>query len=228
VAVWNNNGQGVRGDLRAVVRAILLDWEAVKPRNPVLSIHGKLKEPVLYMSNFLRSVGATTDGVYLRSQSTTMGQNVYNAPTVFNYYQQDYQVPGTTLSGPPFQIFDATSYFARVNFIYNLAYNTTCDTGAPTSPQTCGPAADSTVFGSTGTKINWASLKALADDPAALVDAVSMKFLFTKLPKAMRTQAINAVAAVTVSVPMTNTQRLDRVRMAVYLVGASPQYQVGF
>jgi uncharacterized protein (DUF1800 family) len=226
VAVWNNNGQGVRGDLKAVVRAILLDWEAVKPRNPVLSIHGKLKEPVLYISNFLRSVGATTDGVYLRGQSSGMGQNVYNAPTVFNYYQQDYQVPGTTLSGPPFQIFDATSYFARVNFIYNLAYNTTCDSS--TNPQICGPARDATVFGSTGTKINWAPLKALADDPAALVDAVSMKLLFTKLPKAIRTQMINAVAAVNVSVPMTSTQRLDRVRMAVYLVGVSPQYQVGF
>ena len=228
VAVWNNNGQGIRGDLRAVVRAILLDWEAVKPRNPVLSIHGKLKEPVLYIGNFMRSIGGTTDGVYLRSPSASMGQNVYNSPTVFNYYQQDYLLPGTTLSAPPFQIFDATSYFARANFVYNLVYNTTCDTGTPSSPQTCGPAPDATVFGAIGTQINWASLKAQATDPAMLVDVVSQKLLFTALPKALRTQAINAVAAVPVSVPMTQTQRLDRVRMAVYLVAVSPQYQVGF
>ena len=61
---------------------------------------------------------------------------------MFNYYQQDYQLPGTTLSGPPFQIFDATSYFARTNFIYNLVYNTTCDTGTGDFSLVCGPTPD--------------------------------------------------------------------------------------
>ena len=228
VNVWNNNGAGVRGDLRAVVRAILLDAEARAPRNPVMSSFGKLKEPVLLISNLLRGLNGISDGVYLRTPATSMGQNVYNSPTVFNYYQADYQVPGTTLSGPPFQIFDATSYFARTNFIYNLVYNTTCDTGTGISPSVCGPAPDQTVFGATGTKINWQSLKSIAPDTAGLVDQVSMQLLNAKLPKAQRIRAINAVSAVPGSSPYTNTQLLDRVRMAVYLVAASPLYQVEF
>jgi hypothetical protein len=157
-----------------------------------------------------------------------MGQNIYNSPTVFNYYQQDYQVPGSTLAGPPFQIFDATSYFARTNFVYNLVYNGTCDTLAPISPSICGPAPDQTVYDATGTKINWQSLKAIAPDAPGLVDAVSMQLLNTKLPKAQRVRAINAVSAVALGTPFTNAQLLDRARMAVYLVAISPLYQVEF
>ena len=228
VSVWNNNGAGVRGDLRAVVKAILLDPEARAPRNPVMSSFGKLKEPVLLITNLLRAVNATTDGVYLRTPAASMGQNVYNSPTVFNYYQADYQVPGTTLSGPPFQIFDATSYFARTNFVYNLVYNTTCDTGSATSPRVCGPAPDATVAGATGTKIDWQSLKTFAPDAPGMVDLVSMQLLNTKLPKAQRIKVINAVAAIPLGSPATNTQLLDRVRMAVYLIAVSPLYQVEF
>ena len=228
VAVWNNNGAGVRGDLRAVVRAILLDAEARAPRNPVMSSFGKLKEPVLVMTNLLRALGGSSDGVYLRAPATAMGQNVYNAPTVFNYYQQDFVVPGTNLSGPPFQIFDATSYFARTNFIYNLVYNTTCDTGTAISPSVCGPAPDVTVFGATGTKINWQGLKTFAPDVPGMVDIISNMLLNTTLPKAQRLKVINAVAAVPLSVPGTNTQLLDRVRMATYLIAVSPQYQVEY
>ena len=226
-SVWNNNGSGVRGDLRAVVRAILLDAEARLPRNPVVSSFGKLKEPVLLMSNLLRALGATTDGVYLRAPATSMGQNVYNAPTVFNYYQQDFVVPGTNLSGPPFQIYDATSYFARANFVYNLIYSGTCDTGV-TAPSICGPAPDTTVYGATGTKINWSYLKGQALDPANLTDVVAMKLLNAPLPKAQRVKVMNAVASVPLGTPYTHTQLVDRVRMAVYLIAISPLYQVEF
>lgn len=227
-AVWNNNGSGARGDLRAVVRAILSDPEARAPRNPVVSSFGKLKEPALYVTNLLRAFNGVTDGVFLRTPLASMGQNIYNSPTVFNYYVQDYVVPGTDLAGPPFQIFDATSYFARVNFVYNLIYSGTCDTGLPTSPSTCGPGPDATVSGAVGTKINWQPFKALAIDPAQLVDTLSLRLMHEPLPKAQRTKVINAVAAVTLSATPTQTQLLDRVRMAAYLVATSPKFQVEF
>lgn len=227
-AVWNNDGAGNRGNLRAVVRAILLDPEARAPRNPVVSTFGKLKEPALYVMNLLRAFDATTDGVYLRSFTAAMGQNIYNSPTVFNYYQQDYIVPGTELSGPPFQIFDATSYFARANFAYNMIYHSTCDTGASYSPAICGQNPDTTVVGATGTKINWQGYKVFATDAAQLVDLVSIRLLHEPLPKVLRTKVINAVAAVTLSATPTQTQLLDRVRMAVYLIASSPKYQVEF
>jgi uncharacterized protein (DUF1800 family) len=227
-AVWNDNGSGVRGDLAAVVRAIISDPEARAPRNPVVSSFGKLKEPALYVTNLLRALDASTDGVALRTSLASMGQNIYNSPTVFNYYQQDYLVPGTDLSGPPFQIFDATSYFARVNFAYNLIYSGTCDTGQPTSPSVCGPAPDATVLGAVGTKINWQPFKPLAIDPAQLVDTLSIRLMHEKLPKAQRNKAINAVASVALSATPTQTQLLDRVRMAAYLIATSPKYQVEY
>ena len=228
VNVWKNNGSGVRGDLKAVVRAILLDPEARAPRNPVRSKFGKLKEPVLYVTNLMRQLGANSDGVALRTPLANMAQNIFNSPTVFNYYNAEYVVPGTNLTGPTFEIFDATLYFQRVNWAYNVLYSTSCDTGAPWSPVLCGPAADSTVSGAIGTKIDWTTAKAYANDPAALVSYVDNLLLYGTMSPAMRASIVKAVTAVAVSNPSTQQQRLDRARMAVYLTAISPKFQVEF
>jgi hypothetical protein len=229
VNVWRNDGQGVNGNLGAVVRAILLDPEARAPRNPVVSAFGKLKEPVLFATNLMLQLGGASDGVYLRGQTATMGQSVYNAPTVFNYYQQDFMVPGTDLAGPPFQIFDATSYFARTNFVYNLVYNTSCNTiPATTAPNQCGPAPDASVAGSFGTKIDYQPLKIYAYDAVALVNQIDSQLMYGSMSKAAKLQMINAVNAIPLGTPATNAQLLDRVRMAVYLAAISPKYQVEF
>ena len=92
----------------------------------------------------------------------------------------------------------------------------------------CGPAPDATVLGAVGTKINWQPFKPLAIDPAQLVDTLSMRLMHEKLPKAQRNKAINAVAAVALSATPTQTQLLDRVRMAAYLIATSPKYQVEY
>ena len=76
--------------------------------------------------------------------------------------------------------------------------------------------------------MDWQYLKGQSLDPANLVDVVSMKLLNSKLPKAQRVKAINAVAAVALGTPYTHAQLVDRVRMAVYLVASSPLYQVEF
>lgn len=222
--VWANNGSGIRGDLGAVVKAILLDPEALAPENPIASSFGKLKEPVLAITSFLRQMGGTSDGVSLRgaTATTAMGQSVFNSPTVFNYYSADYMIPGTGLAAPQFNIFDATLYFARTNYFYNLIFSTTCDA----SSTICGPAPDTTVMGSTGTKVNYSALKALAQDPAALVSAVDNMLLYGTMSKAMRLSIIQAVNAVALSVPATQAQLLDRARAAVYLTVVSPKFQV--
>jgi uncharacterized protein (DUF1800 family) len=230
VNVWNNNGSGVRGDLKAVVRAIVLDPEARAPRNPVRSHFGKLKEPVLYVTSTLRALGATSDGVFLRGATSTqaMGQNVFNSPTVFNYYTNGYVIPGSNLEGPPFEIYDATYYFARMNFIYNLIHNTTCDTGSATSPAVCGPAPDPTVIGATGTKIDWTVAKGYAHDPYSLVTYFDQNFLHGTMPQMTKNYIIKAVSSITLSVPATQQQRLDRARMAAYLTAILPTFQVEF
>lgn len=220
VAVFNNNGSGVKGDLRATVRAILLHPEARAPRNPVVSSFGKLKEPVLFVTSALRALGAQSDGVDPITRVRAMGQDVYASPTVFNYYPADYVVPGTELAGPSFGIFDATTYFTRANWTYNqLSLGATC------SGNVCGVNLDPTVVSSVGTKVDYTSLAAVAADPAALVDMVDNVLLQKSMPTFMRQQIINAVAAYPSA---TAADRLNRARTAVYLTVSSPRFQTEY
>jgi uncharacterized protein (DUF1800 family) len=220
VAVFNNNGSGVKGDLRATVRAILLHPEARAPRNPVVSSFGKLKEPVLLVTSALRALGAQSDGVDPITRVRAMGQDVYASPTVFNYYPADYVVPGTELAGPSFGIFDATTYFTRANWTYNqLSLGATC------SGNVCGVNLDPTVVSSVGTKVDYTSLAAVAADPAALVDMVDNVLLQKSMPTFMRQQIINAVAAYPSA---TAADRLNRARTAVYLTVSSPRFQTEY
>jgi uncharacterized protein (DUF1800 family) len=218
-AVFANNGAGVRGDLRAVVRAILLHPDARAPRNPVTSAFGKLKEPVLLVTSLLRALGATSDGVDPIFRTRVMGQDVYASPTVFNYYPADYTLPGTNLAAPPFGIFDATTYFSRTNWIYNQV-----TLGASCTGNVCGPAADTSYVGAVGTRVDYSSLVALAADPAALVDRVDELLMQKTMPKFMRQQIINAVAAYGTSA----AELLNRARTAVYLTASSPRFQTEF
>lgn len=89
--VFNDNGDGERGDLGAVVQAILLDDDAQAPLNsPAL----KLKEPLLNYIGFLRAFSATpkSEHYQLRQLSSTFGQGAMRADSVFNFYQPDFKV----------------------------------------------------------------------------------------------------------------------------------------
>src|SRR6202040_4418342 len=120
-AAFANNGSGVRGDMKAVITAILLDPEA---RGDVKSDpgYGHLREPVLLITHLLRAFNADTDGVLVTSVtpgsfSTPLGENVFNPPTVFSYFPAGYGLPGTSLVGPEFGILDTSSTYARTNFM---------------------------------------------------------------------------------------------------------------
>ena len=230
--VWANDGTGVRGNLKAVVRAILLDPEARAPRNPVYSTFGKLKEPVLHVTNFLRSLGAVSDGVYLiNARVTNMGEDPFNSPTVFNFYPADYVIPGTSLAGPQFGILDATTYFSRANFVYSILGigSTNACTPAPSTNTNLGScAADPTVASSVGTKIDLSIMAGMFNNVPQLVDFAANALLFEPLPPAWRTLIINAVNAIPVSSPATAVQMYDRARMAVYLIAISPKYQAEY
>ena len=99
-AVFNDNGSGVKGDLQAVVTAILMDPEARRGDDPtqVQATDGHLKEPLLNMMNLMRAMNTTTNGTdnytWFAGQ---MGQELFNPPTVFNFYPPNYVLPGTQL-----------------------------------------------------------------------------------------------------------------------------------
>ncbi len=122
--VFNNDGNGVAGNLEAVVTQILLDPEARRGDDPSQTqpSDGHLREPLLHMLAAMRAVNATTDGVNLTKYATTLLQPPFLSPSVFNFYPPNYQLPGTQLFGPEFKILNANTTISRVNFINDLIY----------------------------------------------------------------------------------------------------------
>jgi len=204
--VFDDNGKKVRGDLKAVVKAILLDPEA-RGESRVESSFGHLREPILFMTHLLRALNGISDGVYLKDQAAGMGQNLFYSPTVFNYYPADFLLPGGALLGPEFGIQEAPGYFARVNFINSLIFSN-------------GIAPNPTVANATGTRINLSPLIPLVGDPMKLIERLNQLLLHGAMPWSMQNVLFTAISAVPLSDPLT------RVRTAVYLTATSSQYQV--
>ena len=207
-AVFNDNGAGVRGDMKAVVRAILLDGEARGEGKGDLA-YGKLRDPAVYAVSVARAFGGASDGVYLNAQSGAMGQAVYTAPSVFSFYPPDNPLPGSgSLVAPQFAVFNTSTSVARLNYLYALLYSAN------------GIAADTSVTGSTGTRVDLSGYQALAGTPAALVDKLDAQITYTSLTTPEKSAIVNAVNAIAA------TDTLGRTRMAAYLVAASPRYQI--
>ena len=203
--VFNNNGAGVRGDLRAVVKAILLDSEARGATSPPPPF-GKLKEPTLAMLQLVRALNGTGDGLGLAGIARNMGQDPYQAPSVFNYFTPDYQLPGTALFAPPFQIHTEATTVTRSNWVNTLIFGTV---GVP--------------FGPTGTSVavDLAQFDALAANPATLVDALDQRLTHGAMSAGMKATIVDAVGRISA------TRARARVQNALYLVATSAQFNVG-
>jgi uncharacterized protein (DUF1800 family) len=211
-AVFNNNGSGVRGDMKAMVKAILLDPEA-RGNTKTDPNYGKLREPVQLATNVYRHFGvksadlATQSDGYVWQIIAPLGQFAFYSPTVFNYYPPDYVVPGPGLNGPEFAILTTGTAIARANFMNTIIFSRVT-VGANTL---------------TGTAINLAEMQALAAADTTsnrLLDALNVKMMHSTMTaqnKATIMTAVNAVAA---------TDSLTRARTAIYLIATSSQYQV--
>ena len=204
-AVFNNNGQGTRGDMKAVLRAILLDAEA-RGESKTDPSYGQLREPVLMLTALLRATGGTTDGASLADRVASLGERPYSSPSVFNFYPPDYTIPETSLIGPEFAIHNTSTAVGRSNLVYTLIYS--------------GVGADTTVPNAIGTHITTTSLEPFAPDPFGLATRVEMLLLGTNLGPLQH----NVVAKAITLVPATNA--VERVRMAMYLTASSYYFQV--
>jgi uncharacterized protein (DUF1800 family) len=205
-SVFNSNGAGARGDLGAVVRAILLDPEA-RGEIKTAGDFGHLKEPVLYVTGMLRALNGKSDGVYLRNQLSAMGQNLFYPASVFNYYPPDHTLPGNGPTAPEFAIQNAATTFSRVNFANALIYGN-------------GIAPDPTVTGSVGTAVDLSGLRSLAYSPALLVDRLNALMA----NGALSSSALKIIQDAVAAVPAADSA--ERARLASYLVATASQSQV--
>lgn len=127
VNVFKDNGKGVRGDMQAVVAAILLHPEARTGDTGVAPLSSHLQEPVRYIAGLMRELGVPVAlGNNLASYSSNMGQTLFFPPTVFSYFSPSYAVPGTTdLVGPEFQTYSPATAMVRCDFVNTLVYGNT-------------------------------------------------------------------------------------------------------
>ena len=212
-SIFNDNGSGVRGDLQAVIRAILLDPEARQGDNgafaggpaDVPSAH--LREPVFVVASILRGLGAfVNDTNNLMNQAANLGQTLFAPPTVFNYFAPGYQIPpdltpGMSLLGPEFQLDSPSSAVARYNMVNGMIYGN------------LGPGAviDLTLFSNLGSK------------PQDLLDAVSRVFMDSQMPAKVQTALMGAINAIPGTTAAVNKARAQA---AIYLTVSSSYYNV--
>lgn len=223
-AAFANNGSGVRGDMKAVITAILLDPEA---RGDVKNdpSYGHLREPILLMTHLLRAFQANSDGVLATNNSgagsftSPLGQDLFNPPTVFSYYPADYGLPGANLFGPEFGLLDTSTTYKRANLV-NTMFLANGGNGIAASPPNRP----------TGTQLNYSAYQAMAGNPQNLVDALFARLMHDNpLPQAslwpqMKSNIVAAVTAVTNA--NATTQAQQRTQTAIYLIATSSQFQV--
>jgi uncharacterized protein (DUF1800 family) len=209
-AVFNNDGGGTKGNLAAVVMAVLLDPEARAADDTPTgtpAIGGKLREPVFYLASMMRGLGAVVnDTNALTGLATNLGQQLFYPGSVFNYFAPGYLIPqtitgGATLLGPEFQLESPSAGVARYNAVNSIIYGTL---GA-------------------GTVINLTPFSSLGNTPASLFTAVSNAFFYGQLPAAMQTVMETATTAITGT---TTAAGLARAQATLYLGLSSAYYNV--
>ncbi len=211
--VFNNNGMGVRGDLQAVLTAILTDPEARQDTvttdniGPYYMLNGaktyytpgKLKDPIYFIVAFVRAMNGTIPPATIIPWSfVAMGETVNQPPSVFGYFSPLYHLPlNPLLFGPEFQIYTPTESVEEANMLQTIITQ---------------PASDPS--------IDLSAWNAVVTNTSALLDLADQKFFYGRMPAQIRTAIGAAIDA--------NTDNPSRVFTAVYLPALSGQYQTQF
>ncbi|MBP6903538.1 MAG: DUF1800 family protein [Burkholderiaceae bacterium] len=215
-AVFNNNGKGVRGDLGAVVKAILLDSEARAGSTSSAAI--KLREPALRLAHWLRALGASSaSGQYtIVWDLDKPSQRQFGSPSVFNHYRPGYVPPNTSFAGrsataPEFQIVNESTVAAWINLAEMMA-----GTGMGWNDATK----------SMDVSVNHATLGALTQSGnlGALVDHLDLMLLGGRMSANLRQAILDAAGAASGSSTDASVILANRARAAVFLTLASPEF----
>jgi uncharacterized protein (DUF1800 family) len=205
--VFNDNGSGVRGDLGAVIRAILMDDEA-RPNMP-MELDGKVKEPILRLTQLWRTYNATSrSGRYpIIFAYIVFGQGPLQSPSVFNFFSPFYAPPGEIrnngLVAPELEI--ATEY--QNTFISNYMFFLTFVNNS----ENANPGDDDVL-------IDISEELAIASDIDGLIDLVAGKLLGGEISDALRTEIAGMLALI------PETDATIRAAETIYFIVTSPEY----
>jgi uncharacterized protein (DUF1800 family) len=215
-AVFANNGQGQRGDLRAVFKAILTDSEALDTAGVTNPNFGKLREPVLRFVQLARTFGARSNSGNwqvgnLSDPATSLGQSPLRSPSVFNFFRPGYFPPNTEIANrgllaPEFQLVNETSVAGYVNFLERAI------TGGR------APVADIV--------LDFSAEIAIAQDAPALLDRLDLLLTGRQLSQSVRDTVRSAMEDVAVTATSSDADKRRRVQIGTALILASTDYLV--
>ena len=214
---FNNNGRGVRGDMRAVLRAVLLDPEARSTSQLNDPTWGKLREPMVRFGNFMRAFNVNSQSGYFRMWNledpvSSLGQNPMRAPSVFNWFRPDYSPQGAVreagLIAPEFQIVHEGTITSWVNFMASNADGRLPVDGQDTRDRLVP---------------NYTSELGLAGNASQLVDRLNLLLAAGQLSPSTRTTIVDAVNSINGT---TEAGRRSRLTAAITLVMSSPEYLI--
>jgi uncharacterized protein (DUF1800 family) len=214
--VFANNGSGVRGDMKAVLTAIIMDQEAragdaqtgdQAESNPAID-GGHLREPLLWTLNLVRALGATPSKPndpypyvdFMTEFVGALGESPFTQSSVFNYFPPQYVIPQTAINSPEFGLENTGTIVPRLNLANAIVNN----------------AADGLLVDLSATSV----VGQQGGNPAQLADYLGMLFMHSQMPTDMRSELITAISAI----PVTDLQ--SRAEVAVYLVVTSSQYKI--
>ena len=209
-AVFTNDGGGVKGNLNAVVKALLLDDEARTGAGTSSLNFGKLREPILRLTGWARAFGATSPSNAWAIGSTAdpgnrLGQSPLRSPTVFNFFRPGYVPPNTPIASaglvaPEFQITNESTVVSYINYMQRAVS-----------------------IGLGDVKADYASLLPLADNASALIAEIHTVLAAEQL----QTASIVTITAAVNGMPTgTDSARLNRIYAALILVLAAPEFIV--
>ena len=210
-AVFNNDGSGTKGNLAAVIKAILLDDEARSASVAAGTSAGKLREPMLRFAGWARgwtassasnawSIGNTSDS------ATRLGQSPLRSPSVFNFFRPGYVPPNSAIAtaslvAPEFQITNESTVVGAVNFLQRAVSG----------------------VGVGDVVVDYTPLLAIADDAAALVAEINLVLAADQLSAATLATISTAVATLPGG---SDPLRLKRIYASLTLVVAAPEFVV--
>jgi uncharacterized protein (DUF1800 family) len=231
-AAFANNGSGVRGDMRAVIRAILLDPEARDLTVATQPGAGRIREPLMRLTHIMRSLNATAPteswnygiptALYDRRKATW--QPPFRAPSVFNYYRPDFIPQGTDLgnaglASPEMQI----NHLAQADDMYQFMFGILENGGITLC---CSDAERNTYL----MRLDYAPLLPLVATPDALLDALDRRLMTRPMSIGLRNAIKAQMEAVTGDRAQTSgivrgnaTLRLGR---ALLVLASSPEFIV--
>jgi uncharacterized protein (DUF1800 family) len=207
-AIFANNGSGVRGDMKSVIRAILTDSEARS--DPSGTTFGKLREPVVRLTQWARAFGVTSPTNLwpfgnTSSSANRLAQSAGRSPSVFNFFRPGYTPPGSSVSAqglvaPEFQLVNEPSVVAYVNYMQTLIVN-----------------------GAGEARADYSSLTALIADSQALLNELNLVLAANQIGSATIAALKTALDSIAVA---TTAGQNNRLYAAIVLVMAAPEYLV--